>query len=321
MTMHVRSWSVAVALSAFSLLFGCGKGSSTNSDGLIPGFTPGAAPAPDKGFQIILDPVTDIEPGGSYEYCTWTDHIVTQAENIKSVQAWQSLTGHHVIGYTTAVHQPPGTTRICTNDDMASFRYSLGAGPDGQVEAAPANLYFPMPAGSQLVINHHYLNAGDQAVAQAQSVINAYFADPATDTIPSGGLAIVDTGMSIPPGNQSLDINCTFQNNFNAWAYIPHMHQLGTTITVTHTHAGVASQLFNLPWDASYQFDPPTKYFQVTAPYTFSTGDLINVHCEWNNTTGQDVTFGQEMCVFFATTVDTQNLGNLACDTGQWTDF
>jgi hypothetical protein len=36
------------------------------------------------------------------------------------------------------------------------------------------------------------------------------------------------------------------------------------------------------------------------------------------NTTKAPLPFGDEMCVFAAFTVDTNNLGNMLCDTGQW---
>ena len=59
----------------------------------------------------------------------------------------------------------------------------------------------------------------------------------------------------------------------------------------------------------------------MTAPLIIAAGDKMHVHCEYNNTTSSDITFGIEMCVGFATTIDDQGLGNLDCDGGTWSDF
>ena len=52
-----------------------------------------------------------------------------------------------------------------------------------------------------------------------------------------------------------------------------------------------------------------------------SAGDKVDVHCEWDNDTGRELSFGFEMCVSFSQFVDDQGLGNVACDGGNWTDF
>jgi hypothetical protein len=60
-------------------LLGCGSGSSEN---MLSGFEPEAADA--NGFQVLLPIVHGIEAGQSYEYCTWTDHILDQDIDIKA---------------------------------------------------------------------------------------------------------------------------------------------------------------------------------------------------------------------------------------------
>ena len=43
--------------------------------------------------------------------------------------------------------------------------------------------------------------------------------------------------------------------------------------------------------------------------------------CDYDNTTKSNLTFGTEMCVFFAGTVDPTGMGNIMCDSGQWGAF
>src|SRR5262249_6453577 len=100
------------------------------------------------------------------------------------------------------------------------------------------------------------------------------------------------------------------------------MHEWGMSYTGTITHAGAASKVVdNLPWDPSYMFHPPQQTFDVSTPYVLHQGDAIDIHCQWNNNTSRDLHFGDEMCVFYAQTIDETGLGNIACDGGGWTGF
>jgi hypothetical protein len=302
---------------------GCGNAQPPPTNGqFLAGFTP--PDAPQNGFQIVLPIVHDLQPGSDTEMCTWTNMIADKEIDVKAVQAYQSLTGHHVVLYTTKVQQPAGTTRVCTDDDMATFRFAAGAGGEGQagLNQAPGDLVYVVPAGYQVVLNHHYINATSD-VHDAQSVMNVYYADPGQKYVPSSSLVFVDTAMVVPPGGPSgLDINCTMQNPVNAWFAIPHMHAYGTHISVDHIHGGVTDNLFDVKWTPAYTFHPPAiRKEDPTQAIPFAVGDQVHVHCDWENDTTKSLTFGIEMCVFFAATVDANGTGNLACDSGAWGDF
>ncbi len=320
----MRRFAAVVLLAAAA----CSSGSSGGGNGgstvpMIAGLNPGAAPDPSKGFQVILPVVSDIEPGGSYEYCTWTDMTLTTDIWLKESIGYQTETGHHIIVYYTNNSQPAGTTRICSNDDMATFRFGVGAGGEGVSEdnKLPGNLAVHIPAGAQIVLNHHYLNAGTTAVAQAQSAINVLYADPTSTIVLSSSLAFVDTSMVLPPGLSSVDFSCTASDDLATWTLLPHMHGYGTHITIDHITPTTTHQLFDLDWDPDYTFHPPLMTEDPTQPYMINKGDQVHIHCDYNNTTSAPLTFGDEMCVSYAETVDTANLGNLECDQGQWGPF
>ena len=280
-------------------------------------------PKPANGYQIILPVVKGLQPGSDTEMCTWTNLTVDHDVDVRAVQAFQTTGGHHVVLYTTTKTQPAGTTRVCTDDDMATFRFSAGSGGEGQYgkNEAPGNLVYRVPAGSQIVLNHHYINA-TQGVLDSQSAMNIWLADPGMTYRLSGSLAIVDTSLNIPPGASTMDIHCTMPRDFKAWYMIPHMHAYGTRITITHATPTTSETLFDVqPWDPSFTFHPPEMRKDPDAPLVLAQGDTLNVHCEWDNTTSSNMTFGIEMCVGFAEFVDDTNQGNLACDGGHWTDF
>jgi hypothetical protein len=320
----------AVACSSAKSDGGGGGGGGNNSspdagDGvtLMAGFNPGPAPDPSAGFQVIMPIVTDIEPGASDEYCTYTDYIPTEDTWVDASQGFQTETGHHVVFFYETTPQPQGT-HICSNDEMTDFQFGMPAsgGTSGEKFTMPGNLAVKLPKGSQLVVNHHYLNASATSVPQAQSALNVFYADPTIAHTPSSTMIIVDTNLTVPVGASKYTEDCTVNKTYQAWMTLPHMHNWGTHITVTDTPAstGVAQQLFDMDWDPDYAFDFNTvaTQYSPSTPFLFNAGDKIHVECDYMNNTGAEMTFGDEMCVLAAFTEDPNNIGNVACDGGQW---
>jgi hypothetical protein len=253
--------------------------------------------------------------------CEWTNVFADKDTDIKSVVGYQNEPpGHHIVAYYTTVTQPPGTSRVCLDSDMATFRLLAGEGGEGLANAAPGNLVFRVPEGAQIVLNSHYLNTTDHEL-QGQSASNLYFADPNQPNIPSGNVAFLDDTLDVPPGAYTMDIHCVQQNTMKLWYFIPHMHAWGKHINVDITQSGVKSNVFNVDWDPSLTFHPPEKRMSEDAPMMLNAGDAIDVHCEWNNDTGHDLPFGFEMCVAFGEFIDDTGMGNLACDKSFWTPF
>jgi hypothetical protein len=309
---------------------GSGGGGSSpatqQSVALMSGFNPGPAPDPSQGFQIILPIVTDIQPGGSYEYCTDTSMILQQDAWVDATQGYQSETGHHVIFFYTMNPVAPGT-HLCAADEMGEFQFGLpaGGGPNSTKFTAPGNLAVHLPAGAQIIVNHHYLNASATPVAEAQSALNVYYTDPTVPHTPSSMMVILNSSMTVPTGASTYTEDCTINQTYEAWMQVPHMHAWGTHITITDTPASGAApaQLFNMDWQADYAFDLNSVATSEapTAPFVFNKGDKIHIECDYLNTTGAEITFGTEMCVMANFTVDPNNIGSMSCDGGQWGSF
>jgi hypothetical protein len=305
-----------------------GAGSSGGGDSvpLMAGFHPGAAPDPSLGFQIIMPIIDDIAPGLSVEYCTDTNVIVPQDIWVNASEGWQSETGHHVPFFYTINPQPQGT-HVCTNDEMSEFQFGMPAsgGPVAEKFTLPGDLAVKIPAGAQIVVNHHYLNASATPVPQAQSSLNVYYADPTVPHTPSSMMVILDTNMTVPVGASSYGVDCTVDKTYQGWLQLPHMHAMGTHITITDTPVatGVPKQLFDLDWQPDYAFDINTVSTTEapTAPFLFNPGDKIHIQCDYMNSTGTEQTFGTEMCVLAAMTVDPTNIGGRVCDGGNWGPF
>lgn len=298
----------------------CGTDSQQGPE-TLPDLVVPKAPTADKGFQIITPIFEDVEPGMDYEVCTWTDVITDHDIDVRSTLGYQNEPpGHHIIMFYTTQRQPAGTQRVCNDSDMATFRFLAGAGSNGEINEAPGNLVYHVPAGAQIVVNHHYLNATEK-VLRGQSVANAYYADPGGNYTPSGNLAVVNTDLQVQEGDTTQTMHAVLDHTIKFWYFAPHMHQWGKHTVVKITQAGNQQTEFDLDWDPSYAFHPPEKRLDPNTPMILNPGDMIDVSCEWNNTAGRVLTFGFEMCVAFGNTVDDQGLGNIAWDNGSWVPF
>ncbi|HEY5946212.1 MAG TPA: hypothetical protein VIV40_12005 [Kofleriaceae bacterium] len=312
----MKNLFLALGLASISLI-GCGTDGSSGPE-VLPDLT--VPKVPDNGVQVLTPIFDDIQPGTDNEVCTWTDVVLDKQVDVKSTLGYQNEPpGHHAILFYTLEKQPPGTQRICTDTDMASFRYLTGNGNNGAINEAPGDLVFRIPAGAQLVVNSHYLNAGDE-VLRGQSVINVNFADASPHT-PSGSLAIVDTQLQVAQGVTTQNMHCTFDRNYKLWYLIPHMHRWGKHINVDLTLSGEKQRMFDLDWEEQYTFHPPENRYPTTEPFQVHAGDSIDVSCEWNNTENRVLPFGFEMCVTFGQFIDESGLGGYACDHGSWTTF
>ena len=309
-------------LLALSLLAGCST-SSGNSVEMLPELKTLLDPKPANGYQVVLPIQKAIAPATDTEICTWTDLIVDHDIDVRSVESYQTVGGHHIIMFSTQKLQPAGTTRVCTDDDMATFRFGAGAGAEGMggKDTAPGNLVFRIPKGSQIVLNHHYINATANAL-DSQSAMNIWLADPGVAYTAVGSMAVLDTTIKVPPGASSIDINCTVPSTVNVWQLFPHMHEYGSRAVIQLTPAGGQTKtLQDVQWNRSYTFQPPSIIVDPSQAFAVNQGDSVHMHCEWNNTTQTTMGFGLEMCVAFMQFVNTDNIDNLECDHGDWGKF
>lgn len=311
-----------LALVAAALAFSGSACSASSSGGVDPRIqVAGLNPTPPdaNGFQLILPKVTNLQPGDSDEYCTWTDKILDQDINVKGTQSFQSPGGHHVVLFYTTKPKPAGTTRICTDDDMTSIRFGVGSETKVYTEL-PGDLAVRMPKGAQIVAQHHYINAGS-TVLDAQSAINVTLSDPAKHVQQSSSVVVVDSNLRVPVGKAAVDLKCIVNRDYSVWMLLPHMHARGTYVRVEHISGGNTDTLFDVQWQPEFEFHAPRIVRDVSQAIQYKAGDELRVHCEWNNDTGKELSFGQEMCLAFGQTLDNDGIGNVACDGGQWTSF
>ncbi len=280
-----------------AFIAGC---TSSPSPSFVAGFSPpDAAP----GYQRLVAPaVMDVQPGDNLNLCQWLGTPTTADAQVVDMMGYQSKGGHHFTLYATTLHEPVGTSRICTQADMLSVSFLGAIGGEGNgsnVVKLPDNLAFELPAGMSLMANAHYINATD-SVFDAQSVVDIKYGDPAHPEQAVGYVAVNWDGFSIPPNSTyTTDAYCQATQDLSFFMWGDHMHEYGTSetselIRADGTHVPMA---MDMGWTSEQTFNTPWVQWDPTTPFAVSSGDTFHLSCSWTNTTDQAVTFPTEMCV------------------------
>jgi hypothetical protein len=289
-----------IRLLALLVAAGCGTDSAPSVE-LLPGFAP-PDPGPD-GIQLVAPPVRGIQPGTDVTYCTYLDYNSDRDVDIYAYEGYQTMVaGHHVILYAASQAQPAGTHE-CTEQDMLNVRYLGGGGADSPGATLPDGIVIRMPANTQVMIQHHWINATDQVV-DGQAAFNIQVEAPDPSHINSQMFTTVSTQFELPPGAGSAHADCVVQADMSFFVLGGHAHDLGTRVSISVTPAagataGTPTMIYDTPWSKEYQANPPRNMYTKDQPLEIHVGDRVSVDCEYNNTTGAPVSFPREMCVEF----------------------
>jgi len=282
-------------LLALLLVVGCATEPSSKVE-LLPGFDP-PDPGPD-GIQFLIPPVRAIPPGADQTFCTYLDYRSDRDVDIYAYEGYQTaLGGHHVILYAAAQVQPAGT-HLCTEDDMINVRYLGGGGADSPGAALPDGIVIRLPANTQVMLQHHWINASDAPI-DGQAAFNIEVEAPDPSHVNSQLFTTVTTQVSLAPGAGSARAECTASQDMSFFLLGGHAHELGThvTISVTPASGATANTIYDTPWNKEYQQNPPRNSYTKDQPFVLHTGDRVRVDCTYDNTTGAAVQFPREMCV------------------------
>jgi peroxiredoxin len=184
-----------------------------------------------------------------------------------------------------------------------------GWAPGQQARRLPAGYGYPLPKGSDVVVQTHYHRNG--RVEKDRLTIGLYFAKDNTGIKPFKNAVIPGRFLAIPAGASKYRVTGAIvcEEDGELQSVMPHMHMLGKEIKVTMTPPGGKAQtLLNITdWDYNWQ----ETYF-LDRPIKFKNGTKFNVEAIYDNSDKnpnnpfnppQWVRFGEqtdnEMCFVF----------------------
>lgn len=302
-----------------ALVAGCSS-SSPPPGPMSPARPAGFNPPPPMADELEFDSpiIPQIASGSDVTYCSYLDAHVTDTTDVVHFRVLQSLTGHHAILFS-AKQSRPVDTHVCTEDDMVNTRFVAAGGAEsvGTIEI-PDGLAFRIPAGTQLMMQTHWINATQTAVdGQALAYITTRPTDPSRQVLDL--FNVVKTDFTLPAGKTvTASTTCTMKKDMQLFTLTGHEHELGSHVDIQLLEGtNPTTMLWSYDWQPSYQSAPPYKIYGVQQPLQLKTGQQLQVTCAWTNNTANTIGFPREMCVgssfYFPA-----DAGEIDCVDGNW---
>ncbi len=261
-------------------------GSSTGSGASTTGVGGGAGE-----WRTLIEGEWSLPSGTEGYVCV----VATMTEDVW-VSAFRPIApdGTHHTVLTKGAGGPDGVFPCDVGTNGQNMIYGSGVGTDETV--MPEGVAMRLATGDKLLLNLHLYNtSGDTITGVSGTQIRV--ADPDDIEFEAEGTLAGTLNIVIPPHSQgSASGTCTLPSAVNVFAVGPHMHKLGTHMTVTAQRQGAPSVVMH---DAPYTFEDQLGY-PVSPQVALQAGDSVRVDCSYDNPTGNVVTFGdssdQEMC-------------------------
>ena len=163
-----------------------------------------------------------------------------------------------------------------------------------------------VPAGKQIVVQTHYINAS-AAPRDVEDEITVHLLAREDVRRFAQGFAVVDGTFEIPPhANYGRAATCTLKKDLELIMALGHMHERGQHYKLEHLDANgkLLDTILDQDWEMAFTSHPPTSRWTPDKPYKLAQGERLRQTCTWNNTEDEKVLFPREMCVAFTMVLD-----------------
>lgn len=274
---------------------------------------PLVAPTSDLDIPMFSD-IVDVNPGDDVTFCTFTNVILDKDTIFGESYGAESPFGHHaILQYTTTPQEPH--TGTCGQMDGQMLLGGSGGKNVADKPTLPTNFGVTVPAGAQLVINHHWINTSEKSV-KGQTMMLARRLPDGGNTVLAGNFPMLGLGWEIPAHDQySFSTECKYTEDVSYVLALGHMHEFGQHVNIDIERTdGTTDSLIDEAWNADSGTTAGGKIYTLDDPYVIHKGDSVKLTCNWENGTTDPIAFPREMCIFFGYTVGT----NAYCINGAW---
>lgn len=191
---------------------------------------------------------------------------------------------------------PDGVTECGSYDHhFESWIYESGVGED--VFEFPEGFAARIPAGQQVNLNFHVLNATDETLT-GRTGTRIKRVDPADVNEYATAIFMGLVSLSVPIGESTHVGTCEVVDDVNILAVQPHMHSHATHQKVVAKSSIVGNTVI---LDDEFDFDSSMYFRHVSPEVPLKKRDPVEVHCTYVNDTDQVLPWGQgswleEMC-------------------------
>lgn len=276
-------------------------------------------PDVDNGGVAMFSDVVTVKPGEDVTFCTYVAGTTEGVTYIHDTLGSQSKYGHHAILQYSTKPQEPGTRR-CEQESEEAQQGQIIGGTGGEGTSAivlPDDVVSEVPAGAQFIINHHWINVGDEDIeAQAEMITIPSHAEPASLKI-ARALTIVVADFSVMPHQDAAHSGeCTLEEDMHMLSMIGHEHHWGTHVKAERMRGESNDVIFDHDYDPDMVSHPLTTNYKVDDPFTFKKGDVVRMTCNWSNDSDMPLTFPREMCILFGWRLGGER--DSVCAQGKW---
>ncbi len=279
-----------------------GQGGSTSS-----GTTTSGAGGNDPGFVTVEKHVSvgTIDPGQEDTVCLRARLDNAEGVYVRRFRTTIEQGSHHVIVYKSTKTDEQLEPSPCGGfAGLFAGEYPIYIAQQEQTDLSlPTDAETGKPVGfhldpqQMLLFEVHYINTTGAPIDIGATV--SFDTVPDTDDVIPSDFAFWGTvGINIPPAS-TFQTPVKFQKALDGskvFAITTHQHQLGTRMRVWHSVD--KNDVDTLVADGTDWANPPLELFDP--PLTFGDKKGFSYQCEWNNTTNQQVGFGEgfndEMC-------------------------
>lgn len=192
----------------------------------------------------------------------------------------------------------------------------IGGMGEGANIQYPANVVSEIPAGAQLMINHHWVNVSESDAEVQAEIVTVPPAKGMTDLVIARTLVVQSTMFNVGPNETGkASAECKLDRDVQLISALGHMHEWGTHVKGERLGAE-PDVLFDYDFSPTEAIHPKVNYYPLEQPYRLKSGDSLRVSCQWNNTTQQPLMFPGEMCVISAWQIGAPK--DTLCFDGHW---
>lgn len=228
-------------------------------------------------WSLLVEEAWTVAPGSETYRCVIAE--VPYDVSVVGFRPVAPLGTHHTVLTRGIPASNPSKSYECDGNTNAPFMI-YGSGVGTTPLTFPEGVAINLTKGEKIMLNLHLFNV-DSEPLEGRSGIEMLAADPATvDEIADVVLAGPISSLLVPPGKSVNTGYCTSKEDATVFAVFPHMHQLGTHMTVTAETADGDIVMM----DSDYTFDDQT-YSKLTPSVALKKGERVRVECTYDNPT------------------------------------